>query len=602
MNKKVLYLIIGLICISLLGIISVQFFWIRNAIHVKEAQFDRSVFDAMGTVVNKLETRENVYFIGKNYVSDSVRDLFRKLSNDSTVNFDPNLDSLLAADKPDTFSHLRTRRPKVFTYNFTYDFPQLQNLATFDSMTGLHFYPDLIDQAYFNAEKIFEINENELKRLDSIFYQQQTIINENHIDYQIEQSSNGNSEMIVHYSVNPNHAPPPPSFVTDKTRNVIKDHVKKLNRKALKVKDVIKKMTIEMESKPRPIEERISKKGLEQILGKVFEDKDIDQKFEFAVTKPENNQQLTLIRSDGFKPEFLSTKYKITLFPNDIFQKQHLLLVQFPRSGNSVLTSLSWLMIVSILFTLIIAISSGLSVFVMIRQKKISDIKTDFINNMTHEFKTPIATISVAVDSINNPKVIERPDVIKNYTRVIKEENNRMNTRVEQVLQMALLDSSEFKLNEKPVDVHEMIRNITDNIRLQTESRNGQLIVNLEAGQTKVLADESHMTNVLISILDNAIKYSPVNPEIRVSTTNSRSSIVISISDNGIGMNSDTQKKIFDKFFRVTSGNIHSIKGFGLGLSYAKAIVLAHKGEIKVNSEVDKGSRFEIILPVISVS
>jgi two-component system phosphate regulon sensor histidine kinase PhoR len=238
----------------------------------------------------------------------------------------------------------------------------------------------------------------------------------------------------------------------------------------------------------------------------------------------------------------------------------------------------------------------------MIRQKKISDIKTDFINNMTHEFKTPIATISVAVDSINNSKVIERPDIIKNYTRIIKEENNRMNTRVEQVLQMALLDSSEFKLNEKAVDIHELIRNITDNIRLQTESRNGQLIVNLEASQTHVLADESHMTNVLISILDNAIKYSPVNPEIRVSTTNSRSSIVISISDNGIGMNSDTQKKIFDKFFRVTSGNIHSIKGFGLGLSYAKAIVLAHKGEIKVNSEVDKGSRFEIILPVISVS
>ena len=237
----------------------------------------------------------------------------------------------------------------------------------------------------------------------------------------------------------------------------------------------------------------------------------------------------------------------------------------------------------------------------MIRQKKISDIKTDFINNMTHEFKTPIATISIAIDSINNPKVIQRPDAIKNYTRVIKEENNRMNTRVEQVLQMALLDSSEFKLHEKVLDIHEVIRNVTDNIRLQTESRNGQLIVNLEAQRMQVHADESHMTNVLISILDNAIKYSPVNPEIRVSTINSGSSIIISISDNGIGMNSETQKKIFDKFFRVTSGNIHNIKGFGLGLSYAKAIVLAHKGEIKVTSEVEKGSRFDILLPNLVV-
>ena len=238
----------------------------------------------------------------------------------------------------------------------------------------------------------------------------------------------------------------------------------------------------------------------------------------------------------------------------------------------------------------------------MIRQKKISDIKTDFINNMTHEFKTPIATISVAVDSINNPKVIQRPEVIKNYTRVIKEENNRMNTRVEQVLQMALLDSSEFKLNEKIIDIHEMIRNITDNIRLQTESRNGQLIVSLNAGRMHVMADESHLTNVLISILDNAIKYSPMTPEIWVTTINSGPSIVISISDNGIGMSPETQKKIFDKFFRVTSGNIHTIKGFGLGLSYAKAIVLAHKGEIKVSGEVEKGSRFDIILPNVTVS
>ena len=237
----------------------------------------------------------------------------------------------------------------------------------------------------------------------------------------------------------------------------------------------------------------------------------------------------------------------------------------------------------------------------MIRQKKISDIKTDFINNMTHEFKTPIATISVAIDSINNPKVLQRPDIIKNYTKVIKEENNRMNTRVEQVLQMALLDSSEFKLNEKILDIHEVIRTITDNIRLQAESRNGKLIVDLEAQRMHVMADESHMTNVLISILDNGIKYSPVNPEIKVSTFNSGPSIIISISDNGIGMNSETQKKIFDKFFRVTSGNIHSIKGFGLGLSYAKAIVLAHRGEIKVTSEVDQGSRFDIVLPSIAV-
>jgi two-component system phosphate regulon sensor histidine kinase PhoR len=257
-------------------------------------------------------------------------------------------------------------------------------------------------------------------------------------------------------------------------------------------------------------------------------------------------------------------------------------------------------MIASILFSIIIVITSGLSIVVMIRQKKTSDIKTDFINNMTHEFKTPIATISIAVDSINNQKVISQPDVIRNYTRVIKEENNRMNTRVEQVLQMALLDSSEFRLHEKTIDTNELVKRVTDNFRLQVENRNGQINVEYGAHRTLVMADEAHLTNVLMSLLDNAIKYTPENPIITVSTGNTGDSVFIAVQDNGIGMSHETQKKIFEKFFRVTSGNIHNIKGFGLGLSYAKAIVLALKGEIKVKSEPGKGSRFEVVLPNVA--
>lgn len=594
MNKKVLYLIIGLICTSLLGIIAVQFFWIRNAIQVKEAQFDRSVYDAMGMAVNKLETRENIYFIGKNYIGDSVRNMFQSFAKESGMIIESNLDSLLTLEEMNSFPPPCPFRPQVFSYNFTYAFQQPKGRILIDSIVRLN-DPNLFDPSFNKTDRFFDLNDHELSRMDSIFHQQELTVHNEQFDYHIETGGSDGREMIIHYSVKPLLGPPPPP--THSTRKIIKEQVKKLNKKALKVQDVIKKMTIEMESKPRPIEERINKTELEKILKKVFADKDIDQKFEYAVITPDENKLLTLVRSDGFRPDFISTKYRVSLFPNDIFQKQNVLLVKFPGIGSNVLTSLSWLMIASILFTLVIVISSGLSIFVMIMQKKTSDIKTDFINNMTHEFKTPIATISIAVDSINNPKVIQQPEIIKNYTRVIKEENNRMNTRVEQVLQMALLDSREFKLNEKLLDIHELIRKVSDNIRLQTESKNGQLNLNLEAQRMTVNADESHMTNVLISILDNAIKYSPENPMIMISTTNSGTAIIISISDHGIGMNAETQKKIFDKFFRVTSGNIHNIKGFGLGLSYAKAIVLAHKGEIKVTSEVDKGSRFDIVLP-----
>jgi two-component system, OmpR family, phosphate regulon sensor histidine kinase PhoR len=584
MNKKVLYLIISLICTSLVGIIAVQFFWIRNAIQVREAQFDQSVFDAMGMAVNKLETQDNIYFLHKNYIGDSIRNMVRAFSKEQGMISESKLDSLLTLDDMKTLPPPPPNpfRPRVFSYDLKYDI-----LTTKGGV--------VVDSTFFNG------NDNEFISLDSLFHEQELAFINEQFDYHIETGGSDGHEMIIQYSVKPmQSSPPPPPPPPDRSHRIIRDQVKKLNRKAIKVQDVIKKLTIEMESKPRPIEERISTTELEKLLKKVFADKDIGQNFEFAVITPEETKPMTVVRSDGFKPDYTSTKYRVSLFPNDIFQKQNVLLVKFTVPGSNILTSLSWLMIASILFTLVIAVSSGLSIFVMIRQKKTSDIKTDFINNMTHEFKTPIATISIAVDSINNPKVIQQPEIIKNYTRVIKEENNRMNTRVEQVLQMALLDSSEFKLNEKILDIHELIRKVTDNIRLQTENRNGQLNLLLKGERTMVMADESHMTNVFISILDNAIKYSPENPMIMVSTANSGNNIIISIEDHGIGMNSETQKKIFDKFFRVTSGNIHAIKGFGLGLSYAKAIVLSHKGEIKVSSQVDKGSRFDIILPCLS--
>jgi signal transduction histidine kinase len=233
----------------------------------------------------------------------------------------------------------------------------------------------------------------------------------------------------------------------------------------------------------------------------------------------------------------------------------------------------------------------------MIRQKKISDIKTDFINNMTHEFKTPIATISIAADSITNPRVIAEPETIKNFTRIIKEENNRMNTRVEQVLQMALLDSRDFKLRPGLVDMNYLIEKTVDHYRLQIEKREGSITSRLEAENSLADVDEDHLRNVLLNLLDNANKYSITKPEIEVFSFNRSGKFFFGVQDKGMGMSHEVQRKVFDKFYRVTSGNIHNIKGFGLGLSYVKAIVLAHHGDIRITSEPGKGSRFEISLP-----
>jgi signal transduction histidine kinase len=345
------------------------------------------------------------------------------------------------------------------------------------------------------------------------------------------------------------------------------NNIQKLDNKARKIQDVIKQMAIALETKPAPIQQRINKKSLQATLSKSFRDKGIDLPFEFAVVSPSSDSNHIPIRSANFKREYETSEHRLSLFPNDLFQKPDMLLVFFPGQKSHVLKSLSLLLIGSILFTLIIILSSGGSIVVMIRQKKISDIKTDFINNMTHEFKTPIATISIAADSITNPRVISEPDTIRNFTRIIKEENNRMNTRVEQVLQMALLDSRDFKLHPATVDMNYLIEKVVDHYRLQIERREGSIITLLEAENCFVNADADHIRNVLLNLLDNANKYSTSKPEIAVFSYSRSGKFFFGVRDKGLGMSQDVQRKVFEKFYRVTSGNIHNIKGFGLGLS-----------------------------------
>jgi len=234
----------------------------------------------------------------------------------------------------------------------------------------------------------------------------------------------------------------------------------------------------------------------------------------------------------------------------------------------------------------------------MLRQKKISDIKTDFINNMSHEFKTPLATINLATDSILSHRVIGDESKVKAFTGIIKEENRMMNGLVEHVLNMALLDRKAFKLDLQPHDIHEMLGKVINQVQLQVEKREGTIVFEPGAAQYLADVDEVHLSNVFLNILDNAIKYSQGHLEIIVRTRNAKKQIGIMFSDSGIGMSRETQKRIFDKFYRVSTGNIHNIKGFGLGLSYSKAIVLAHKGDLMVNSEIGKGSTFEVRLPL----
>jgi two-component system phosphate regulon sensor histidine kinase PhoR len=236
----------------------------------------------------------------------------------------------------------------------------------------------------------------------------------------------------------------------------------------------------------------------------------------------------------------------------------------------------------------------------LFNQKKLSEIKSDFINNMTHEFKTPLATISLAVDAVRNDKVQNDKEKMQYFTGIIKEENKRMNRHVETILQAALMEKQELQLKLEKLHVHEILQHVVENYELQLQDKHAKIEVHLNAKNDLVDADEVHFTNLLSNLIDNAIKYSKENLFIKVSTQSTSKNVCIRVEDNGIGMSKESVKRIFEKFYRAHTGNIHNVKGFGLGMSYVKTVIDAHKGKIKVDSTLGKGSVFIIELPLTS--
>jgi len=240
----------------------------------------------------------------------------------------------------------------------------------------------------------------------------------------------------------------------------------------------------------------------------------------------------------------------------------------------------------------------GMTIYTMWKQKKVSEMTGDFINNMTHELKTPIATISLASNMLKREQIIHNPAKITHYASVIHEENEKLQNQVEQVLRIARLERRDFKLQKCLIDVHDLIQDAINTIDLQVRVKGGHIRCYLNAIHNEIKADTTHLTNVIANLLDNANKYSPESPQITISTHDNGNGVIISVEDKGIGMSKDKQKHVFEKFYRVPTGNVHDVKGFGLGLSYVKMMVEAHRGQVQLHSELGKGSKFEIFLPI----
>lgn len=349
-------------------------------------------------------------------------------------------------------------------------------------------------------------------------------------------------------------------------------------------------------TKTIPIYKRVTEKEISDLLTRKLKENDIDIDYEFAIY---SNNLATKVQTEGFENNKAST-YSVPMFYDENNKSIYKLLVNFPEDRKFILSSVLGMMLLSIVFTLVIVLAYGSSLYQLVKQRKIAQIKTDFINNMTHEFKTPIATINLALDAIKNPKIIDDKDKVLRYLKMIKEENKRMHAQVENVLRISKLEKNELNISKERVNLHDLVEDAITHVELLVEDRSGYIKLFLEAQKSSVLANETHFTNVIVNILDNAIKYSPDAPKIEIFTENVGNNVLLQIKDYGSGMSKAAVKRVFEKFYREHTGNIHNVKGHGLGLAYVKRIVDDHQGYVTVESEKDKGSTFTIKLPLIS--
>lgn len=345
-----------------------------------------------------------------------------------------------------------------------------------------------------------------------------------------------------------------------------------------------------------PIQQRISSEKLKKLLASELEQYGVKTPFEFAIY---SNGLATKVKSDLFRYDKNET-YSIPVFVDSDGNNKYKLLVSFPNKTKYLFSELVGISLLSIVFTLIIVIAYTSALNQLIKQRQISEIKTDFINNMTHEFKTPIATINLALDAIKNPKVIDDKEKVSRYLQMIRDENKRMHAQVENVLRISKLEKKELDITKEPLDVHQIIEDAIEHINLIIEDRQGKISTKFSASRKIALINDVHFTNVIVNILDNAIKYSPNEPVINIETENVKDFIIIKIKDQGIGMNKVAQKRIFEKFYREHTGDLHNVKGHGLGLSYVKRIIEDHNSQIFVESEKGYGSTFIIKIPLIN--
>lgn len=346
-----------------------------------------------------------------------------------------------------------------------------------------------------------------------------------------------------------------------------------------------------------PIEQRLDSINVDSIIATTLHDNGIDLEYAYGVLT-DGNDSLHIAKPAEYADELRQSDYKIRLFPHDLFAARSSLALYFPGSTAYLWGQMGPLFAATVGLMLVIIGCFVYTIRTIVQQRRFSGHMVDFINNMTHEFKTPISTVALAAEAIQRPDVVREPEQVLRFTEMIQSENRRMRHQTDKILQMATLENDDYDLSLSDVDLHAVIRSAVDAVAPHVESRKGTIVCYLNATTRTLPADKVHLTNVVYNLLDNANKYSSGPPSITIHTFDSSHGVGMRITDHGIGMRPEHKKRVFEKYYRVPTGNRHDVKGFGLGLSYVKLIVEAHQGSIILNSKFGEGTEVEVVLPV----
>ncbi|MCU4165152.1 sensor histidine kinase [Carboxylicivirga caseinilyticus] len=535
MKRKSILGLILLMSLSMLGIIAAQYLWIRQSIKVQKEKFHVSAYDALDNTVRRLEKEYNAQFLYNSFF--------------------PSLNTIRPSKK-------KADSTKVIIK------PKLKEKLS----NGVY---------QFKQDTVFNSNGARIEA--------HVEIGPNSTEHKVWISAGGPSIDIQDLEIQ-----------MDQIEDSITNALGGMQEESNALMEIFNQMQYEIKTRHNPLQNRLDLTNITEVIKNELEQNGIDTDFEYGVFD-QLSRRLLKYHSDKFdlSKAKQNSAIAVNLFPRDVFRgiSPYELVVYFPDMATYLYKTQGWLLFLSSIFTLFILITFFLTIRMILNQKKVSQIKTDFINNMTHEFKTPIATISLATDSILNPVIMGNEKQMKSFLKIIKEENSRMNSHVERVLQMSQIEKKDFTVVKSSQDVHDIILQAIDSIQLLMNETGGNITHQLDAELSVFKLDQVHFGNLVVNLLENALKYSEKAPEVHISTHNANDGIIINIKDKGIGMSKEQQNKIFEKFYRATGGNIHNIKGFGLGLSYVKAVVEAHNGTISVKSKINQGTEFSIYLP-----